>query len=452
MTLSLLSFSFKTTPIEVREPLAVPADQLPAQLRDLRARAGLSELMVLSTCNRVEYYFAAADEGAAYEGLLGALQERLPEADRRRLAETALRLSRREALNHLFRVAASLESMVVGEPQILGQIKDAFQVAAEHQAAGALLGGLMPQVLRTAKRVRTETQIARFPVSISYVAVQLAQRIFDTLARQSVLVIGAGEMAELAVEQLVRAGIRRLVIANRTFSNAVSLAERFQGTAQPFERLPELLAEADIVISSTGASGFILTRDLVRAAMRARRGKSMFLIDIAVPRDVDPAVNELSNVYRYDVDDLQSVAEANLKEREKEALAAQAIVEQDVGRYLRWRESLGAVPTVRALRERYSQVGEQELERALAQLRHLPPQDQARIQRLVRTLVNKLLHTPSMRLKQVTDAEQGRLFAETLTRLFDLDSGGRTLEETAARADEAALDGQVLHLPLGGKS
>ena len=445
MTLSLLSFSFKTTPIEVREPLAVPPADLPAHLRELRARAGLSELMLLSTCNRVEYYFAALDDAAAAEALLGALRERMPEADRARLAGTALRLSRREALNHLFRVAASLESMVVGEPQILGQVKDAYQLAAEHHATGPILGGLMPQVLRTAKRVRTETQIARFPVSISYVAVQLAQRIFESLAQQTVLVIWAGEMAELAVEQLMRAGIRRLVIANRTFSAAVGLAERFQGTAQPFERLPELLAEADIVISSTGARGFILTRELVRQAMRARRGKSMFLIDIAVPRDVDPAVNELSNVYRYDVDDLQSVAEANLKEREREAQAAQAIVEQEVERYLRWYEALVAVPIVRALREHFRGVGEEELDKALAQLRHLPAEDQARVQRLVRTLVNKLLHTPSMRLKQVASADDGRLHAETLTRLFDL------RPVAAAPADqEGGERGQVLHLPVGG--
>ncbi|MFI5399924.1 MAG: glutamyl-tRNA reductase [SAR324 cluster bacterium] len=445
MTLSLLSFSFKTAPIEVREPLAVSAESLPGELAVLRRRAGLAEAMLLSTCNRVEYYFTASDVSVAEKALLEALRERLPEPDRERLAATALRLSRRDALNHLFRVAASLESMVVGEPQILGQLKEAFQIATEHAAVGPLLTGLMPQVLRTAKRVRTETQIGRFPISIGYVAVQLAQRIFASLADQSVLVIGAGEMAELAVEQLKKAGIRRLIVTNRTLSNAVKLAERFEGAAQPFERLPELVAEADIVLSSTGARSFVVSRETVRQAMRARRGKSMFFIDIAVPRDVDPAVNELANVYRYDVDDLQSVADANRKEREHEAQAAQSIIDQEVERYVRWRASLGAVPTVRALRDHFTSAAEEELSKTLARLRHLAPQDRERVERLARTLVNRLLHTPSMRLKQTTSAEDGQLYAETLMRLFKLEPGGDTA------AGGGALEGErrVLHLPLG---
>jgi len=441
MTLSLLSFSFKTTPIELREPLAVAVEALPAELRALRARTGMSELMLVSTCNRAEYYFTAQDETAAATALLQALAERVPEADRGRLQATALRLGRRDAVNHLFRVAASLESMVVGEPQILGQLKEAFQIAGEHDSTGAVLTGLMPHVLRAAKRVRTETQIARFPLSISYVAVQLAQRIFDSLSGQNVLVIGAGEMAELAVEQLKRTGIHRLVLTNRTYSNAVKLAERFEGSAEPFEKLPDLLAAADIVISSTGARGFVVTREMVRHAMRVRRGKAMFLIDIAVPRDVDPAVNEFSNVYRYDVDDLQAVADANRKEREREAQAAQTIIDQEVDRYSKWYDALGAVPTVRALRERFTAVGEDELTKALSQLKHLSSQDQARVQRLVRTLVNKLLHTPSTRLKTSTDTEEGRLYAEALTQLFDL--GG----STAAESSDAGLPGQVLHFP-----
>jgi glutamyl-tRNA reductase len=249
------------------------------------------------------------------------------------------------------------------------------------------------------------------------------------------------------VEQLQKAGIQRLILTNRTFSNAVKLAERFGGTAEPFERLPSLLAEADIVISSTGARGFILTKDMVRNAMRTRRGKSMFLIDIAVPRDVDPAVNELANVYRYDVDDLQSVADANRKEREREAHAAQQIIDQDVDRYYRWNESLGAVPTVRALRERFTSVAEDELTKTLAQLRHLPTQDQARVQRLARTLVNKLLHAPSMRLKQATEAEEGRVFADALTYLFEL--GPDDQPGTDTQPGEQAASGQLLHFPAG---
>jgi len=235
------------------------------------------------------------------------------------------------------------------------------------------------------------------------------------------------------------------VLTNRTLSNAVKLAERFEGTAEPFERLPELVAEADIVLSSTGARSFVVSRDTVRQAMRARRGKSMFFIDIAVPRDVDPAVNELANVYRYDVDDLQSVADANRMEREREAQAAQAIIDQEVERYVRWRTSLGAVPTVRALRDHFTAAAEEELNKTLARLRHLAPQDRERVERLARTLVNRLLHKPSMRLKQATSAEEGQLYAETLVRLFELEPGG------AGTASGEAPEGgsRVLHLPLG---
>lgn len=461
MKLSLLSYSYKTTPIEWRERLALSPDQVPGWLLDVRQRAKLDELIVLSTCNRVEYYFVAADEGYAFRTLVDLLRDRFPEGGVD-LDGTAVKLSRRAALNHVFRVAASLESMVIGEPQILGQVKDAQQLAAAHRLTGPFLGALMPQVFRTAKRVRTETQIARFPVSVSYVAAELAGKIFDDLTDQTVLVVGAGEMAELAVTHLMAAGVRRLTITNRTFASAVSLAERFGGSAVPFDKMAEQLAHADIVISSTGARGFILTPELVRPAMRSRRGKPMFFIDIAVPRDIDPAIHQLSDVYLYDIDDLQSVANSNLKEREREAAAAQAIIDEDLERFLRWFESLAMVPTVKALRERFTAVGEQELERALARLQHLPGQDQLQVQKLVRAVVNKLLHVPSMRLKSLAENQDGLLFAEALCQVFELQpeqiaagSAPAQGEDEAERTGEAAVaegGASVLRLPIHPKS
>ncbi len=460
MKLSLLSYSYKTTPIEWRERLALSPDQVPGWLLDVRERAGLDELMVLSTCNRVEYYFVTEDEGYAFRTLVDLLRDRFPEGGVD-LDGSAVKLSRRAALNHVFRVAASLESMVIGEPQILGQVKDAQQLAATHRLTGPFLGALMPQVFRTAKRVRTETQIARFPVSVSFVAAELAGKIFDDLTDQTVLVVGAGEMAELAVTHLMAAGVRRLVIANRTFASAVSLAERFGGSAVPFDQMAEHLAHADIVISSTGARGFILTPETVRGAMRSRRGKPMFFIDIAVPRDIDPAINQLSDVYLYDIDDLQSVANSNLKEREREAAAAQAIVEEDLERFLHWFESLAMVPTVKALRERFTAVGEQELERALARMHHLPTQDQLQVQKLVRSVVNKLLHVPSTRLKALSEDQDGLLYAEALCQVFELqpeqvsgvEAPAQGQGESALAAGEAAAEGggSVLRLPIHPK-
>lgn len=453
MKLSLLSYSYKTTPIEWRERLALSPDQVPGWLLDVRERAKLEELVVLSTCNRVEYYFVTEDEGYAFRTLVDALRDRFPEGSVD-LDGSAVKLSRQAALNHVFRVAASLESMVLGEPQILGQVKDAYQLAATHRLTGPLLGVLLPQVFRTAKRVRTETQIARFPVSISFVAAELAGKIFDDLSGQTVLVVGAGEMAELAVTHLMGAGVKRLVITNRTFASAVSLAERFGGSAVPFDRMAEHLAQADIVISSTGARGFIITPEMVRPAMKARRGKPMFLIDIAVPRDIDPAIHQLSDVYLYDIDDLQSVTNANMKEREREAEAAQAIIDEDQGRFLRWIDSLAVVPTVKALREQFTAVGEQELERAMAKLQHLPPQDQQQVQKAVRAVVNKLLHTPSTRLKALAEDKDGQHYAEMLSSVFGLESQPTDTPATgdAAAEDEKATGGTVLHLPLTNKS
>jgi glutamyl-tRNA reductase len=468
MKLSLLSYSYKSTPIEWRERLALSPDQVPGWLLDVRERAKLQELVVLSTCNRVEYYFVTDDEGYAFRSLVDMLRDRFPEGGVD-LDGCAVKLSRQAALNHVFRVAASLESMVIGEPQILGQVKDAHQLATTHRLTGPFLGALMPQVFRTAKRVRTETQIARFPVSISFVAAELAGKIFDNLGDQTVLVVGAGEMAELAVTHLMAAGVRRLVITNRTFASAVSLAERFGGSAVPFDRMGEHLTHADIVISSTGARGFIVNADMVRPAMKSRRGKPMFFIDIAVPRDIDPAINQLSDVYLYDIDDLQSVANSNLKEREREAAAAQAIIDEDLGRFLHWIESLAMVPTVRALRERFTAVGEQELERALAKMRHLPSQDQQQVEKAVRAVVNKLLHVPSTRLKTLAEDQDGLLYAEALCAVFDLRPdaaaapSGTARDESAATPSGAARDdteasparetgGTVLRLPVHHKS
>jgi glutamyl-tRNA reductase len=451
MILSLLSYSHKCAPIEWRERLALSPDQVPGWLLETRERARLKELMVLSTCNRVEYYFVTEDEGYAFRTLVDRLRDRFPEGGVE-LDSCAVKLSGQPAVSHVFRVAASLESMVIGEPQILGQVKDAFQLSVAHRLTGPFLGALMPQVFRTAKRVRTETQIARFPVSVSFVAAELARKIFDDLAGRTVLVVGAGEMAELAVTHLMAGGVRRLVIANRSFAGAVALAERFGGSAVPLNRLADHLAQADIIISSTGARGFVITPELVRSAMRSRRGKPMFFIDIAVPRDVDPAVNQLSDVYLYDIDDLQTAANANLKEREREAAAAQAIIDEDVRRFRSWCESLAVVPTVRALRERFTAMGEEELQRTLAKLAHLPAPDQQQVQKLVRTLVNKLLHAPSTRLKTLAEDQNSSLYAEALCALFDLQpvtasaaGGGRVSD---GREEPG---GTVLRLPVHSK-
>ncbi|MCZ6558712.1 MAG: glutamyl-tRNA reductase, partial [SAR324 cluster bacterium] len=297
------------------------------------------------------------------------------------------------------------------------------------------------------------TQVARYPVSVSYVAVQLASRIFESLEDKSVLVVGAGDMAELTVIHLLKAGISRIAITNRTFSNAVSLAERFRGSAVRFEDLASAVAEADIVLTSTGAKEPIITPELARKAARKRRGAPIFFIDIAVPRDVHPDVNELADVYCYDIDDLQAVTDANKEEREREALQAQKIVEEEILRYEEWRKSLVIVPSVRALRRHFETVGEQELDKSLKKLRHLSSRDSEEVRRLVRSVLNKLLHTPSVRLRQQDDNTDGMLYGEVLNNLFALQQDGEDPQETAAATGDNLKEaaGNILHLPVTHK-
>ena len=455
MNLTLLSINFKVAPVEVREKLDVPESHLPDVLEELRARCAFQELFLLSTCNRVEFYFIARDQPVALERLKAWIAERIdnPEID---VERHVIVLTHRAATIHLLRVASSLESMVVGEPQILGQVKDAYEIAVRHRSVGPVLTGLMPRVFRAAKRVRTETHVARNAVSISYAAVELATKIFDTLEDKTVMVIGAGEMAELAMTHLLKQGIRRLLIVNRTFATAVALSEKYQGEAVAYDRLAETLPAADIVISSTGARGYIVDAEHVRRVMRGRKGRPMFFIDIAVTRDIDPAVNKIRNAYCYDIDDLNSVIDANRRERENETHKAQRIVEEEVVRFEGWFESLSAAPTIKALRQNFHVIGERELDKALQQMEHLSPRDANQVRRMVHGLLNKLLHQPSTALKQTAEQGNGKLYAEVIAQLFGLSgaTGPEGMGTLPPEELDPAAEGEtnVVRLPVNPKS
>ncbi|MBI3992306.1 MAG: glutamyl-tRNA reductase [Candidatus Lambdaproteobacteria bacterium] len=453
MTLSVLSYSYKKAPVELRERLAVNPAQIGFHLNTAREATGFGELLLLSTCNRVEYYFTPGPRDNGHEPLLDWLRTQHTGGSEE-LREHAVALAGREAVTHLHRVACSLDSMVVGEPQILGQLKDAYRLASEAGTVNATFSGLMPRVFRTAKRVRSETDIARFAVSVSYVAVELAARIFESLHHKTVLVVGAGEMAELALTHLIKAGVHRLLICNRTYDNAVALAEEHHGEVLPYEQLGARLHEADIIISSTGARSYVIDAHMARGAARQRRGEPMFFIDIAVPRDVDPAVNELSNVYCYDIDDLKTVADNNLKERAREASKAHDIIVQDIEQYERWVQSLGVVPTVKALRHHFSHTAHGELDKALARMKHLDADDRAQVQRLVHAVVNKLLHTPSTQLRRLAEEQDGRLYTEALATLFDLPVHTAESQAHEDSASEGPLQEQrqnVVRLPVSGQ-
>jgi glutamyl-tRNA reductase len=417
----VVGVSHRTAPVAVRESLAFSKDVRRDALHRLRSEAGAAEAMILSTCNRVEVY-AREDDAAAAEAL-EAFLVRFHGRDGRELQPFLYRLSEADAIRHAFRVAASLESMVIGEPQILGQVKEAYQAAEEAGTLGASLNALRNRSLAAAKRVRTETGIGRNAVSVSYVAVELARKIFGELKDKNVLLVGAGKMSELAAKHLVRSGGRATVLGGRTFEKASELAAALGGRAAPLESLRDELARTDIVISGTGAPGIVIHEEDVEAARAARRGRHarpLFLIDIAVPRDIDPAVRKLGGVFLYDLDDLKAVADANLRERLKEAAAAEALVEREVREFLDWQKAREAVPLLNELRRRAEEIRRAELDKARKRLGALSPEQEEALEMATTAIVNKLLHPPMVRLKEAARESDGAEQISLIRKLLGL--------------------------------
>jgi glutamyl-tRNA reductase len=402
-----VGLSHKQAPIAVREQLAVPEEQLSERLGRLRALPGVREAMILSTCNRLEI-FAVADERTAADDILRELG---PLA-----APHAVERAGDEALLHLFRVAASLDSMVVGEAQILGQVKEAHGQAASAGASGPVLARSLARALSAAKRVRTETAIARGAVSVSSIAVQLARKVLGDLAGRSVLLLGAGEMAQLAARELCSGGASELLVANRSAAAAEELAREVRGVAVSLAELPALVERADVVLCSTSAREPVVTRDLMVRAARARRFRPIFLIDLALPRNVDPQVNALENVYVYDMDDLESVAARNRGLREQELERAEEIVREEVAAFLASAQERTALPVLARLRQMAQALAEAEAERTLGSLGSLDDRQQASVRAMAAAIVNKLLHAPTARLRD----EQGGPLAEAAAQLFGL--------------------------------
>jgi glutamyl-tRNA reductase len=394
----VVGLNHETAPVAVREALAFPKEGLPEALARVREEAGLGEAVILSTCNRVEIY------GRSPEASLDAVAAFLARYHSREVAEIAPYLYRLEgeaAVRHAFRVAASLDSMVMGEPQILGQVKDAYEAAEKAGSLGSVLNALRNRSIGAAKRARTETAIGRNAVSVSHVAVELARKIFGDLNDRSVLLVGAGKMTEVAARQMVRDGARASVLGGRTFEKAEELAAALGGRAAPFEALRDELARADIVISGTGAPGVVIRREDVEAAQAVRRGRPLFVIDIAVPRDVAEDAGKVAGVFLYDLDDVKTVAEANLRERRKEASAAEAILEHEIREFLEWRRSLEVVPLLIELRRRADEIRKTEIEKARRRLGPLTPEQESALEAATTAIVNKLLHGPTVQLKRM---------------------------------------------------
>jgi glutamyl-tRNA reductase len=425
----VVGLSHKTAPIDVRERLALGRDGLPAFLRALHEHPSVSEAMVISTCNRVEVVAAGAG-GAALESACHACVEQLE----RHAADIGRHLYRRQggdAVRHLFRVASSLDSMVLGEPQILGQVKDAYEVARGAGTLGPILHRTVPRAIRTAKRVRSETAIGSGQVSVPSVAVELTRQIFGDMRKRCVLLIGSGEMAE-AVARLLRGAGARLLVLGRTLERVEELARAVDGEPRLFRDLRATLVEADVIISSTSAPGYVVDADMVKKARRSRRGREQSYIDLAVPRDIDPSVNELDGVFLYNIDDFEKLVANTLSTRGREAEQAQRIVDEETRGYERWADAQQATPTIVQLRAKLRHALRSELERSLrGRLKHLGPDERAALLRMIEAAENRLLHGPTMRLRQAAERASSGLSLEELSmaiaELFELDRGADEL-------------------------
>ncbi len=412
MKILVTGVNHKTAPVEVRERLAFPEHSIPGALHNLRSREGVTEVLILSTCNRVEITVATEDDADPEVALASLLVEAR--------GAQVYRYEGRDAIHHLFRVAASLDAMVVGEPQILGQMKAAFALSKSAGAINGMLESVMSRAFSVAKRVRSETGIGQMAVSVSYAAVELARKIFGSLSGKTVMIVGSGKMSELAARHLRRSGCSHIFVTNRTHSRAVDMAALFGGTAVEYGRFISMLPEADIVITSSGAPHFVITKEDMQRVISARKNKPMFLIDIAVPRNVEPAVNKVDNVFLYDIDDLHGVVNNNLEGRKKEAERAERIVAEEVDRMLSRLKVQEVAPAIVGLQGQFEEIRAAELEKLRRKPYGMTPEQLDHVDALTRAIVNKIAHGPISEMRRQAGEPEGGQIVDTIKRIFRL--------------------------------
>lgn len=420
MYILMAGVSHKTAPVEIREHFAISGAQLIEAYEKLNNSPNIEGLVILDTCNRMEIYATSknVEEGtqelkdflAAYSGI-----------DQNLLDRYIYQPSCYEAIEHLFKVTSGLDSMILGETQIIGQVKDAHIYAMESGYSDGVLNSLFQRAIYVGKKVRTETGIDSHPISVSYAAVELARNIFGSLQNKTVMVVGAGEMSELTTKYLMQNGVSSVIVSNRSFEKAEQMAKNFNGRAVKFDKLPEELLKTDIVISCTAASHYVIRADNSKTILENRKGQEIVFIDIAVPRDVDPSLGDIEGVHIYDIDDLKNVVDANYFERVKAAEAAQVIINEEIEKFNEWLSSLYVVPIITSLKKRGEQIKNQELQRALNRLGKISDHEMKVISTMATSIVNQLLHTPVVNLKEAAATNDGHLYAEVLKNLFDLE-------------------------------
>ena len=421
MGIIVVGLSHKTAPIEVREKLNFPEATVPDALRKLMSYEGIRESLILSTCNRVEIYASVPDSAKGIDRIKQFISD-YHQLSREVLEQSLYVYPDAQGVRHTFRVASSLDSMVVGEAQILGQLKEAFDIALKTKTTSTILNKLTKKAISVAKRVRTETKLAEGAVSISSAAVELAKKIFGELTGKTVMLLGAGEMAELAAQHLLGNGVKNIMVANRTFERAEELAKEFKGDAIRFEHFPDAMVMSDILICATGAPKYVVHREMVSRVLKERRNKPIFMIDISNPRNIDPEVDKVDNVYLYDIDDLQSKVDINTEGRAKEAEQAEGIVATEVETYLQWERALDAVPTIVDLREKVEDIRKRELDKTLGSFEGINEDQKRALEAMSQAIVNKLLHAPLVVLKQAaSNLDTSDNTIAVARKLFNLD-------------------------------
>lgn len=437
MHIVVAGLNYRTAPVSIREKFAFAEGDLPLALKELKETKSVMECVVVGTCNRTELYVAVDRQPCAH--YLRGFIEKWFGVPRGEYQEHLYVYENEKAIEHLFRVTSGLDSMVIGETQILGQVRDAFLLAQREKTTGVLFNTLFKQAVTMAKRAHFETGIGENPVSVSYAAVELGKRIFGSYAHKKVLIIGAGKMSELTVKHLYANGADKVTVVNRTLSRAQELADKFRGVASTMDRLMAHLEEADIVISSTGAAGYVLTAEQVSCILQRRRSRPLFMIDIAVPRDLDPRLGEMPNVFLYDIDNLQSLVNSHLEERRKAAVQIEKMIREEMAAFEQWTKTLGVSPVIQALQTKAASIHEETMDSLMKKLPDLDEHELKVIRKLTKSIVNQMLRDPIVRIKEMAAERHGDDALDMFTKIFALEEplAEQKRVEQAVRKQEA---------------
>ncbi|WP_127586188.1 glutamyl-tRNA reductase [Paenibacillus koleovorans] len=454
MHMIVVGLNYRTAPVEIREKFAFAEQDLPEALRQLQATKSILECVIVSTCNRTEIY-AVVDRLYMCGYYIRSYLERWFGIPREYMKDYLYMYEDQPVIEHLFKVTCGLDSMVIGETQILGQVRDAFLRSQEEKATGTIFNRLFKQAVTLGKRAHAETAIGENPVSVSYAAVELGKRIFGHFRSKTVMIVGAGKMSELTLKHLTGQGADRLLVVNRTMAKAEELAERMRGTAVPMEQMLEAMKQVDVVISSTGSADYVLVKQQIQRVMTSRKSRPLFMIDIAVPRDLDPEISKVPNVYLYDIDDLQLIVETNLNERRKEAVKIEAMIREELASFDQWFKLLGVGPVIQALQEKANDIHRETMDNLMLKLTDLDEREAKVIRKLTKSMMNQMMRDPILRVKELAGERHGDQTLALFTDLFALEARVADLKAEAAKLqDELKKAGDAAkedHVFSGGK-